>query len=257
MPPGIPKVSVRQREHPDDRMMRRLKGFSKRIVEVYNPSEVQRMAFKEYEDARHGVLHVQKEWSGPHEHSGQRFWMNVSDPQVVHHDPLPDMFRSLDALKPALVELALRSNRARKERSQAIWRSVAGLSSTKAYSDDSFEKPSPKSKAAPKKKSKLPPLKVPRPVPRYCPLGPIALSPRSAFALQARGMSTGYHSAALHVPKPKRDRHLLEAKEPPAPATLEPPPLLDALEETEEFPSRPRPHADSAGSATSSVASAA
>ena len=44
--------------------------------------EVQRMAYKESEDARMEVMEVQKAWSGPHDHGGQRFWMNVTDPQV-------------------------------------------------------------------------------------------------------------------------------------------------------------------------------
>ena len=40
------------------------------------------MAYKESEDARMEVMEVQKAWSGPHDHGGQRFWMNVTDPQV-------------------------------------------------------------------------------------------------------------------------------------------------------------------------------
>jgi hypothetical protein len=107
------EVCVRQDSHPDDAMMRRLVKFAPQLDTVLNAIGIQNMLDDEVKRAKLYVSSMTEQWSGPHQHNGADFWMNVENPEVAQYDPRPEAQRMLEPLEVALLELSQRKTEER------------------------------------------------------------------------------------------------------------------------------------------------
>jgi hypothetical protein len=219
------EVCVRQDNHPDDAMMRRLVKFAPQLDGVLNALGNQTMLEDEMKRAKLYVNGVTEQWSGPHQHNGIDFWMNVENPEVAQYDPRPEAQRMLEPLEVALVELSARKTEERvlaqkkvtHDRPKKEAKTTSGH--LKRVHSLQFETEASRSAewgeyAEYISVKKLPPLKVKKaavlpfapPDPLKNLLGPM-VAPREAIRLHALGARRGYTGAAAiiaaeHMPLP-------------------------------------------------------
>jgi hypothetical protein len=206
-------------------MMRRLVKFAPQLDSVLNAISIQNMLDDEVKRAKLYVSSLTEQWSGPHQHNGVDFWMNVENPEVAQYDPRPEAQRMLEPLEVALTELSIRKTQERVDAQKRLTteppkkeakttkghlKRVASLPlSTEAsrsvdwgeYAEYISVKKLPPLKA---KKAAVLPFAPPDPLKNL--LGP-AVSAHEQIKLHALGAHRGYHSvaamvAAKHMPPP-------------------------------------------------------
>jgi len=193
------------------------------------------------------VASMTEQWSGPHQHNGVDFWMNVVNPEVAQYDPRPEAERMVEPLEVALAELALRKTQERVDKQKMITtgRPKKEAKTTKGHlkrvNSLPFATEANRSVdwgeyAEYVSVKKLPPLKEKKPcVLPFAPPDPLmnllgpAVDPSEAMKLHALGTRRGYHSvaalvAAKHMPRPIKPYEVMpgepkvKAIEPPADA---------------------------------------